>query len=122
MYPGKIIKLSTGLTLPMQYELSSGQGRMTAQNPKTGENFDGTYTAIAETKVTQFSHTNFWGTKKDQQAVEVSNVVPGSVVLVGDKGTVIKFDIKVQPGNRYRLPIGYGEGEDNHGKKYHLQF
>ncbi len=120
MLSGKIIRLSTGLILPMQIQLSrNGAGQMTATNPKTGELFDGTYRAISENKTIQYSKNSFWGNTKTETAQEVSNMVPASAVLIGNKGTVLNIQMKIQPGNP---PIGYGEAQDNKGRKYSVQF
>ena len=39
MLPGRIISLADGTTLAMQYEFTSGSGKMIATNPVTGEYF-----------------------------------------------------------------------------------
>ena len=119
MLPGKLIRLSDGLVIPMQAEFSTGRGKMTATNPKTGEIFTGDYTAISEAKTTHYTKSDFWGTSDEGEATEESEMVPGSATLIGDKGTVLNIKMKIKPGNP---PIGYGDGEDNKGKKYSIQF
>jgi type IV pilus biogenesis protein CpaD/CtpE len=119
MLPGKIISLSDGTIFPAQAEISSGSGRMTATNPVTGEVFEGRYTAIQENKVIQHVDNSFWGNGDTSQAVETSDIAHGSAVLVGTKGTVLNIKLEVKAGHP---PIAYGDGEDNTGKKYNVQF
>jgi hypothetical protein len=122
MLSGKIISLSDGNIFSMEIELttmSAPSGKMTATDLKSNEKFNGTYTCIVETKVTQDSKPTFWGSQETKTSHEVSDVVPGVAVLVGDKGTVINIKMKIKAG---RPPIGFGEGEDNRGKKYTIQF
>lgn len=122
MLPGKIISLSDGNILSMEIQLtplSSPSGKMTAIDSKGNEKFNGTYTCIVETKIVQDSKPSFWGSQETKTSQEVSDVVPGVAVLVGDNGTVINIKMKIKAGNP---PIGFGEGEDNRGKKYTIQF
>jgi hypothetical protein len=117
MLPGKIISLSDGTTFPMQYEFAASSGAMTATNPVTGEYFQGTYTGIQETHVVQHTEASFWG--DTDQSVETSAVAQAAAVLVGNKGTVLNLKLHVKIGNP---PSGFGEGEDNKGVKYNVQF
>ena len=119
MLPGKIISLSDGVVFPAQAEISTGSGRMTATNPVSGEVFEGRYTALQENKVVQHVDNSFWGNGDTSQSVETSDVAHGSAVLVGNKGTVLNIKLEVKAG---RPPIAYGDGEDNNGKKYNVQF
>ena len=122
MIPGQLISLEDGVLLPLQIELSTGQGKVNATNPKTGEVLGGKYTAIPETKYVQYSTNTWLGPQDTQQAVEISSSVPATAVLVGDKGTVINLTMRIKPGNGSVAPIGYGEGTDNKGRKYNCQF
>lgn len=123
MIPGRLISLADGTLIPVQLELTTGSGRITAIHPTTGETFTGTYTAISEAKSTQYTKETFWGgTEQTQQAVETSASVPATAVMVGNKGMVINIKMRVKPGNARILPIGYGEAEDNKGGKYNFQF
>ncbi len=122
MIPGRIVSLSSGIIYPMQIQLSQGSGKMTATNPTTGEYFEGTYTAVVGTRYTQYSKETFWGTETTQKAIETNTAVPASAVLVGNKGTVLNIKMLIQAGNQQRLPVGYGEAEDNKGEKYNIQF
>jgi hypothetical protein len=119
MLPGRITCLSDGKVYPALVEISYGSGKMTATDPNTGEYFEGTYTAILDQRVTQHSRETFWGTENAGQSVETSGVAQASAVLVGNKGTVLNIKMQVKPGSP---PIGYGEAEDNKGKKYNVQF
>ena len=115
--PGKMTSLSDGTVFPMQIELSYGSGRMTATDPVTGEIFSGTYTAILDQHVIQHQSTSLFG--EDETAVDTSGIAQGSAVLVGNKGTVLNLKMQIKPGTN---PTGFGEAEDNHGKKYNIQF
>jgi hypothetical protein len=117
MLPGRIISLADGTTLPMQYEFTSGSGKMTATNPVTAEFFQGTYTAVLETRVHTHQSNSLFG--NDDTSVETADVAQGSAVLVGNKGTVLNLKLQVKVGNP---PSGFGEGEDNKGVKYNVQF
>jgi hypothetical protein len=122
MLPGKIISLSDGKILPMQIQLSSVRrptAKMTASDPATGEQFDGNYTCIVESKVVQHSRPGFLGDQNTGQSLEVSNTCPCSAVLVGNKGTVLNTKMMITSGNP---PLGTGDGEDNKGLKYAIQF
>jgi hypothetical protein len=122
MIPGRLISLADGTLIPLQLELSTGQGRVSGINPKTGEAYSGNYTAIEDTKYTQYTRETLLGSVNTQQAVEVSSSVPATAILVGDKGTVINLTMRIKPGNSSIAPIGYGEGTDNKGVKYNFQF
>jgi hypothetical protein len=122
MIPGRLISLADGTLLPMQLELSTGSGRITAFNPVTNEKFSGNYTAVSEDKYIQYSKPSFWGSENTVQAVEMSSSVPATAIIVGDQGTVINIRIRIRPGNAHVLPIGYGDAEDNKGVKYNFQF
>lgn len=101
----------------MQYELTSGSGRMTATNPATGEFLDGRYTAVLETRVRTHQSNSLFA--EDETSVETTDVAQGSAVLVGNKGTVLNLKLQVKAGNP---PSGFGEGQDNKGVKYNVQF
>ncbi len=122
MIPGRLVNLTDGTIIPLQLELSTGQGRMGGTNPKTGEVFDGNYTAIPETKYTQVSQPGFLGFETTHQSVEVSASVPATAILIGNQGTVINISVRIKPGDANTRPIGYGEGTDNKGGKYNFQF
>ena len=118
MLPGKIIALDDGSIMPVQIETSYGSGKMTALDPKSGENFEGTYTGVTESAFSSssgmFGETNF-----NSNTFTTSNRAYAKAVLVGDKGRVLNINMAIQAGWR---PIGFGEVEDNKGRKYSLQF
>lgn len=126
MIPGRLYSLQDGTALEFAVERSSGQGIMTAFNSVTGERFTGTYSAIiTEGGGTEQSvATNFWGqvgptVTKDTAATRAA----GRGVLRGDKGTVISITMEIKPSYDPRInPSGFGDGVDNHGVKYQVQF
>ena len=101
----------------MQYELTSGSGKMVATNPVTGEILQGMYTAVLETKVHTHQSNSLFGS--DDTSTETGDVAEGTAVLVGNKGTVLNLKLHVKVGNP---PTGFGDGEDNKGVKYNVQF
>jgi hypothetical protein len=117
MLPGRIVSLADGTTLAMQYEFSSRTGKMIATNPVTSETFQGTWTAVQETHVRTHQDNSLFGS--DDTSVDTSDVADGSAVLVGNKGTVLNLKLHVKAGNP---PSGFGDGEDNKGVKYNVQF
>ena len=117
MLPGRIISLADGTTLAMQYELTSGSGKMIATNPVTGEILQGMYTAVLETKVHTHQSNSLFGS--DDTSTETGDVAEGTAVLVGNKGTDLNLKLHVKVGNP---PTGFGDGEDNKGVKYNVQF
>ena len=117
MIPGRLISLSDGSLIPLQIELSNGQGQVFGTHPTTGEVFNGSYVGVADVRYTEYTTDN-----ETTQAVEVSTSVPASAILLGDQGTVINILLHIKPGTAFIAPIGYGEGTDNHGEKYNLQF
>ena len=122
MIPGKLTALNDGHVIPVQIEItpmSRPTGMVSGTDPVTGEQFNGNYTFVVETKVVQQSQPGLLFDEQTSQAVQTSDVAPGTAVLVGNKGTVINLAITAKAG---RPPVGYGNGEDNKGKKYALQF
>jgi len=122
LLPGKLISLKDGHALATQIEISSMDhptGKITAVDPASGEQFSGTYTFVLETKVVQSSQPGFLFDTDTGQSVQTSDVAPGTAVLIGDKGTVVSLKLTAKAGHP---PTGYGEGEDNKGNKYSLQF
>lgn len=119
MISGSLTSLSDGVVLPMQIEVTYGSGKITATDPRNGEVFSGTYTAILETQVQQHTQQTFLGPEVTGQTVQTSGIATGTAVLVGNKGHVMNVTMKIQPGNP---PRGFGEAIDNRGQKYNLQF
>lgn len=117
--PGRMVSLSDGKVYPMQIQLSYGSGKVVATDPVSGEILDGSYTAIQTTRTVQTSRPTWLGDQQTATAVEQSNTAEGTAILVGNQGTVVSLKLHIRAGNP---PIGYGEGEDNKGKKYSVQF
>ncbi|MBN1377749.1 MAG: hypothetical protein JXA04_00785 [Gammaproteobacteria bacterium] len=121
MIPGTMYSLKDGTQIQLQLQTSYGTGAMTGFNPVTGENFSGQYTGIYKGGGTeQGVYTNSWGFSTG--SVTTTSAPTGAVakgVLVGDKGTVINMNMEIQPGAR---PTGFGEGVDNNGVQYQIQF
>ena len=121
MLPGKMFSLNDGAQFEFEIQTSYGTGIMTAFNPANGEKFSGQYTGIYKGGGTeQGVYTNSWGFTTG--SVTTKSAPTGAVakgVLVGDKGTVINVNMDIQPGAR---PTGFGEGVDNKGARYQIQF
>jgi len=131
MLPGKLYALSDATQLKFAIETSRGHGKMTAQNPKTGETFAGEYTAILHgggTTVTQastfnptqrVSPTNMPGQGFTATSYSPPTEATARGILIGDQGTSIQLYLNIQPGIRLR---GTGKGIDNKGERYQVQF
>ena len=126
MIPGKIFSLKDGTALEFAIERSSGQGTMTAFNPVTGERFNGVYTAMITQGgvIEQSVASNFWGQVGPTVTTQtLATRAAGRGVLRGDKGTVISITMEIKPSYDARVnPSGFGDGVDNHGVKYQVQF
>jgi hypothetical protein len=90
--------ITDSIAMPMQIEVSYGQGKMTAQNPKSGERVAGTYSGVREGNTTQ------------------ANAI---ATLIGDQGTVLDCVMRIQAG---LSPHGMGTAKDNRGREYRIQF
>jgi hypothetical protein len=124
MLPGKIYSLKDGTALSFTIEMAVNSGDMTAYNPLTNENFTGRYTGIfTGGGVSQSTATNNWGNTSGK-VTTVSGPTGAKVkgILRGDKGTVIDLNMDVQPGTVRNPPTGIGEGIDNNGLHYQVQF
>lgn len=126
MIPGRIYCLKDGAELQFAIERSSGLGSMTAFNPVTGERFTGTYSAMITEGggVEQSTVANNWGTTTGTvNTVKAATKAEGRGILRGDKGTVINLRMDIRPSYDARInPSGFGEGTDNHGLGYQVQF
>ncbi|MBU1853145.1 MAG: hypothetical protein KJ957_03765 [Candidatus Omnitrophica bacterium] len=129
---GEIVSLSDGNTLPMQIEIikiSDVNGKMSAYNPKTGEDFQGKYSAIFEKEIVDgfgsSTVTTDSGTRhgsRDKTTIKTSSTTEAAAVLIGDKGTVLDISMTMQTGNRKRDLHGHGKAKDNKGNKYQVRF
>ena len=134
---GKLYSLRDAVTLEFEIETSRGTGDMRATNPKTGEKFTGQYTGIRKT-TTVLLPTGLAGNEPanaadaffrglngglagglNNSAVIAPNYATARGVLAGDKGTMIELFMEIQPGLK---PKGHGEGTDNKGGRYQVQF
>lgn len=126
MIPGRIYCLKDGSELQFAIERSSGLGTMTAFNPVTGERFTGTYSAMITEGggVEQSTMANTWGTTTGTMStVKAATKAEGRGVLRGDKGTVINLRMDIRPSYHPQInPSGFGEGTDNNGLGYQVQF
>lgn len=118
--PGKLYSLQDGTELKFEIETSFGTGAMRAENPKTGEKFEGQYTGTTSGGGVINAHSRL----NTGQTVNTQVFVPPSSanargILRGDKGTVIEIYLDIRPGPR---PKGHGEGIDNNGVRYQVQF
>lgn len=135
--PGKLYSLQDGIVIDFQIERSYGTGAMYAQNNKTGEKFTGQYTGTYKGggTATTFGSGSYRGSTTSyaigsmhQHSGNISSssttfIPPSDAtargVLIGDKGTVIELYMEIRPGI---VPKGHGEGIDNKGNRYQVQF
>ena len=125
MIPGKMFNLKDGTLFDLQIERSSGIGTITARNLATGEVFTGNYSAmVVDGGVSVGTYRNAWGTETGSvttQSAATRGV--GKGVLRGASGTIISFTLDIKPSYNPNInPSGFGEGTDNNGVTYQLQF
>ena len=125
MIPGRMFNLKDGTEFVLAIERSSGIGIMTARNLVTGEQFAGNYTAmLTDGGVSTSTYNNNWGF----DAGTVTTNTPGTKavgkgILRGDRGTVISISMDIKPSYKAHInPSGFGDGTDNTGTRYQLQF
>ncbi|BEQ13921.1 hypothetical protein [Desulfoferula mesophila] len=125
MIPGSMFKLDDGTEFAFAIQRSSGTGIMTARNLKTGETFTGKYTAmLVDGSVSTGAYQNAWGFNAGTVTTsKAATKAVGKGILRGDQGTVISISLNIKPSWDYRVnPSGFGEGTDNKGVKYQVQF
>jgi hypothetical protein len=125
MIPGSMFSLKDGTEFIVAIEYRFNNGIMTARNRSTGEEFYGNYTAIfADGEVSKSTYRNAWGGDAGSATTTTTATRgTGKGILRGDKGTVISVTMDIKPTyNRSIYPSGFGEGTDNNGTRYHLQF
>jgi len=125
MIPGNMFSLKDGTEFAFAIEYKFNYGIMTARNLTTGEEFYGNYTAIfADGEVSKGTYRNAWG--GDTGSVTTTTTATrgtGKGILRGDKGTIISVTMDIKPTyNRSIYPSGFGDGTDNNGTRYQLQF
>jgi len=128
--PGKLYQLSNATVLDFEIETSTGTGAMRATNPKTGEKFTGQYTGVTQASApiiviqqppTGSTHFERGIQQGAAQAAAMGRPTYATArgILIGDKGTTIQLLMEIEPGLR---PKGSGEGTDNKGERYQVQF
>jgi hypothetical protein len=121
MLPGKMYSTSDGTESRFEIQTSHGSGDMTAFSPKTGERFTGqytgTYTGGGSALVSTFNFQT--GATSTGTVYMPPSGANARGILRGDKGTVIEVYLDIQTGLR---PRGHGEGIDNKGNRYQIQF
>jgi hypothetical protein len=124
MIPGRMYRLSDGAEYDFSIESTTGAGSMNARNLKTGERFTGNYTAIfVDGGQSQGVIANQWGMGTGSVTTTTNPtraVVKG--ILRSDKGTVILISLDVKVSCTIVNPSGFGEGKDNKGRTYQVQF
>ena len=121
MVQGHLISLEDGVEHPFAIQnVRHGSGLMSATNQISGETFSGRYTMNLHGGGTTY------GTVYSRCNAPVGTVaticqpdVTGRGFLKGDKGTVIQVFLNINPGWR---SSGSGEGLDNSGHRYQIQF
>jgi len=123
---GTLTCLADGSRLPVRMEKvwafrGSGKGGMTASHPKTGEVFKGQYTAITQGGGSGMGTvTGMAGQPIGTMRVQSPSRNAAAVVtLSGDKGTFIQLQMQIVAG---ATPHGIGNGSDNFGNQYTLEF
>ena len=119
MLPGEIVSLSDGHIIPMEIEIiraSDVNGKITAHDPKTGEMFQGKYSAILEKNVSVGYGSGH------STVTSSSNIANATAILIGDKGTVLNIRMRMQAGVLKSQLHGHGEAEDNKGNRYQVRF
>lgn len=125
MIPGKIFNLTDGTIFDFSIERSSGIGIMTARNLSTGEEFTGDYSAmLVDGGVSTGTYRNAWGTETGSVTTQTPGTRGvGKGVLRGNRGTIISISMDIKPSYVAHInPSGFGEGTDNNGVKYQVQF
>jgi hypothetical protein len=134
----RLYDLDTGIVMEAYIEdARQTQGRITAVNPVTGENFTGEYTSIrndvvrssygiggssvsgyATSGATSLSYSGYGWATAYGFSFDQPTALYGAATLVGDKGTVIEVVYQVDR----RTVHGYGVGRDNQGGRYKDHF
>jgi hypothetical protein len=115
MIPGKMWSLKDGSVLVFAAQYSHWfRHHDCIQSKATGERFKGQYTGVRN--ITFSKSSSFWNSKTVATASNQAKIMG---ILRGDKGTVISIKCIVNTG---RNPTGFGEGVDNKGVKYQIQF
>ena len=120
MLPGRMYSLDDGNELTFEIEKSRGTGSMTAYNTATGERFGGQYTGRYTGGGSSFGTVSGQGGNiATVQSFTPPTGATARGILRGNQGTVIDVYLDITPGFR---PTGFGEGLDNKGRRYQIQF
>lgn len=121
MLDGSLYSLSDGVVLPLEIETSFGRGKIGCVNPKTGEQFSGTYTGVSDGAVGHAVAIPSVGRSSPALAFAGlrSRTATAIATMIGDKGTVLDCTMAIEKGWR---PHGLGSCTDNNGQQYRLQF
>ena len=125
MLPGNIVA-EQGDILDFQIEVARRSGMVAASNPRTGEQFTGTYVGIME-RFTSFSsgYAHAYGIGGSATASGFgststgSNIANATAFLKGTDGTTLNCDMQIEAG---LSPHGIGKCSDQRGGLYRLQF
>lgn len=121
MLNGKMYRVKDGNEFPFQIQTSYGSGKLKAEDPSTGEKFEGQYTGQYQGGGS--SSSTVYDSRMQRLGTVDTYTPPTRAnargILKGDKGTVIQIYLDITPGIR---PRGSGEGIDNKGGLYQVQF
>ncbi len=115
MLDGTMVALRDGTVYKFQIERSSGSGAMRATSLSTGEVFTGQYSA----KLTSSASTITSTERRTTLSSTTRMGAEGIGFLRNERGTVIEVVLDIVAGVR---PTGNGEGRDNSGNRYQIQF
>ena len=121
MLHGQMFRLDNGAQWPFGIQTSYGTGKLTASDPQTGETFEGQYTGVYHGGGRGFGtafNAQLMTTTTFQTFTPPSNATARGI-LRGNRGTVIQIFLDIRPG---LIPKGHGQGIDNKGRQYQLQF
>lgn len=128
MLSGNIVT-DQGEVWPFEIEVARRKGKVTAQNPKSGEVFSGTYVGILQQQINRSS--GFFNMNGPDGSINGSgfgnsrstnSIAYAQAILQGNKGTTLTCDLQIEIGTVFRQPNGVGECTDNKKRKYRLQF
>ena len=121
MLHGQMFRLDNGAQWPFDIQTSYGTGKLTATDPQTGEVFTGQYTGVYQGGGSSYGtafNAQLLSTTTFQSFTPPSNATARGI-LRGDRGTVIQIYLDIRPG---LVPKGHGQGLDNKGRQYQIQF
>lgn len=120
---GQIYSIEQGKVLEFEIEVSYGNGKVRAKDPKSGELFQGTYVAISDGDVSTGVANTTVGRRNIPTIVTASSssiLATSSALLVGDKGTMLECAMTIEKS--HTRPKGIGSCVDQIKNNYRLQF